>query len=216
MTAAHVGNNDADRGGDRRTWACRSTWSPTIPRSRSCSSYLRAQREQWQRDAHPVAQPAGDLRRAAPARGARPAGRLGLPQRRHPGPAVRRLDDAAGRARRRWRPRPSSRILPADHHPPAGRPPSGRPGRADRRRRRTTRPSSSGRPRRSPTPWPTSIRPAPEQWYSFKPIWPATRRRGRRPRATRAGDAGRTARSRARRATCRATRPTRSIGDAEP
>ena len=50
-----------------------------------------------ERDADPVAQPAGDLRRPPPSRGARSARRLGLPQRRHPGPAVRRVDDAAGR-----------------------------------------------------------------------------------------------------------------------
>ena len=161
------------------------------------------------RDAHPVAQPAGDLRRAAPPRAARPAGRLGLPQRRDPGPAVRCLDDAAGRsgdARRQ-----DVVADPAgDHRPPARRPAAGHVRRADLGRARTTRPTSSARPRRSPTPSPHPIRPAPEQWYSFKPIWPASAAEARRPRATGAARCRPAGPTRARRAACRATRRTRS------
>ena len=54
-----------------------------------------------------MAQPAGALQRP-PAQGdPRPAHRLGLPARRHPGPPVRHLDDAPRRARRRSPPRPA-------------------------------------------------------------------------------------------------------------
>ena len=162
------------------------------------------------RDAHPVAQPAGDLRRAPPARAARPAGRLGLPQRRHPGEAVRRLDDVAGRAgdagrqdvvadRAAITTRRRRTAAPRDLAEPIRSP-------------RPTRPSSSARPRRSPTRSPSPIRPAPEQWYSFKPIWPATEAEGadleRRALAMQAGrpDPGPAA-------ICPATRPTRSRAD---
>ena len=43
---------------------------------------------------------------------------------------------------------------------------------------RPTRPISSARPRRIADAVAESIRPAPEQWYSFKPIWPATEAEG--------------------------------------
>ena len=78
-------------------------------------------------------------------------------------------------------------------------------------RRRPTRPTSSGRPRRSPTPSPRPIAAGPEQWYSFKPIWPATTPRRRRPRARarrRCRPAGRDPGPGRRPAA--ATRPTRS------
>ena len=84
--------------GDRPSRPADQRGRRRLARSRSCSSCSARQRAHVGRHAHPVAQPAGDLRRPAPARDARPAGRLGLPQRRHPGPPVRRLDDAAGRA----------------------------------------------------------------------------------------------------------------------
>ena len=125
------------------------------------------------RDDHPVAQPAGDLRRPPPARAARPAGRLGLPQRRDPGDAVRRLDDAAGRAGHAGR-----QDIVADHagdHDPRGRTAgSGWPSADRSPSPPRTRPTSSARHRRSPTRSREPSRPAPEQWYSFKPIWPAT------------------------------------------
>ena len=58
------------------------------------------------------------------------------------------------------------------------RTPDGTLPRRDRRadprgRRRARRPRSPGRPRRSPTRSRRAIRAAPDQWYSFKPMWPA-------------------------------------------
>ena len=106
-----------------------------------------------ERHAHPVAQPAGDLRRAAAARGARPARRLGLSQRRHPGPAVRRLDHAARRPGDAGR--EDAVAHPAGHQYAPARRPHARPIR--RRHRRhvdRSRPRSSARPSGSPTPWP--------------------------------------------------------------
>ena len=95
--------------------------------------------------------------------------------------------------RRRSPPRPASRILPVAIR----RQPDGtlrrRAGGDPIDVASSDPPSSSGRPRRSPTRWPTSIAAAPEQWYSFKPIWPATAAESGRPRAARAGDAGRPA-----------------------
>ena len=145
------------------------------------------------RDAHPVAQPARDLRRPAARRAARPARRLGLPQRRDPGPPVRRLDDAAGRARRRSPRRPASRILPIRS---TAAPTT-----------RSTSPSTSRSSVASTDPaelqratqaiadaLAAAIAAAPDQWYSFKPMWPATAEEARRPRAARARDAGRPSR----------------------
>ena len=109
--------------------------------------------------------------------------RLGLPVRRDPGPPLRRVDDAAGRpgdARRQDRladpagrdPPDAGRLRSTSRYAPpievalgvAGGPPAGDPGR-------------------SPTRSPRSIAAAPEQWYSFKPIWPSTRRGVGRARA---------------------------------
>ena len=163
------------------------------------------------RHAHPVAQPAGDLRRPAPPRDARPAGRLGLPQRRHPGP----LFDA-------WTTLPAGpatlaaktgvAILPVDHDPPTGRPlrvvlaepidvASIGPGRAPAR--------DPGDRRRARRADPAGARAVVQLQADV-----AGDRRPRRPTSSVArGDAGRPARSRARPRTCRATRPTRSTAD---
>ena len=43
-----------------------------------------------------------------------------------------------------------------------------------RSRRRTTRRDPRARRRRSPTRSAATIAAAPEQWYSFKPLWPST------------------------------------------
>ena len=76
----------------------------------------------------PVAEPARDLR-GPPAQGdARAPDRLGLPIRRRPGPALRRLDDAAGRARD---PRRQDRL-----GDPAGRDPARRGRRCSTSRSR--------------------------------------------------------------------------------
>ena len=106
------------------------------------------------RHAHPVAQPARDLRRPAPARDARPADRLGLPQRRDPGPPVRRVDDACRPGRRRWPPRPGRASCRSRS---IGTATASSRSRCRRRSTspRPTRPSSSGRARRWPTRWPT-------------------------------------------------------------
>jgi hypothetical protein len=97
---------------------------------------------------------------------------LGLPRRRHPGPAVRRVDDAAGgtgHARRQ-----DGLAHPADRDP----------ARAE-----TAVPVSWPSPSTVPSSEPAelqratqaladalgaAIRVAPEQWYNFKPLWPDT------------------------------------------
>ena len=161
------------------------------------------------RDAHPVAQPAGDLRRAPTSRAARPARRLGLSQRRDPGPPVRCLDDVAGRARPRSRPRRRrGSCPPSPTERPDGRA-AGDPRRADLGRRRTIRPTSSARPRRSPTP--SLARSGPRRSSGT-----ASSRSGRRlPRRPPTSSDGRgrcrpASPTRARRAACHATRRTRS------
>ena len=81
-----------------RTGAGRSRASPTIRRFPSCSSSSAASARRGASTSSPgatCARSIGVLRRA---RDARPARRLGLPRRRHPGEAVRRLDHAAGRS----------------------------------------------------------------------------------------------------------------------
>ena len=137
--------------------------------------------------------------------------RLGLSRRRHPGPAVRGLDGAAGRsgdARRQDR-----LAHPAGHRSGASPTTPSRSSWAepDRGGLLATRPSCSGRPRR----WPTrSRRPsaaAPEQWYSFKPIWPADRRGGRRPGAAGGADAGRHRRTPGPAARSAASRPRAAV-----
>ena len=79
--------------------------------------------------------------------------------------------------------------------------------RADRRRAPATRPSSSARRRRMADALAATIADAPEQWYSFKPIWPATAAEAadleRRARLMQAGDARPGPRSAGRRPTPR-------------
>ena len=186
----HVGNNEAvaagvaDRGWPISVVADDSSFPELFER-------FRAPARGVGRPRHPVAQPARDLRRPPAARDARPARRLGLPPRRHPGPPVRRVDDAAGRpgdARREDRTRGSCRSRSAGR-PTAGStsrcaPPIESPsigaGRAPARD-----PGDRRRARRRP------IGAAPEQWYSFKPMWPATAEEAARARGPRRGDARR-------------------------
>ena len=100
--------------------ACRSASSPTTRPSPSCSSCCAAQRERWGVRIIPwrnLREIYGVLRRREM------LGLLvdwGYRARRHPGPAVRRVDDAAGRAGDAGR---QDRLAhPAGHHPaPAGR-----------------------------------------------------------------------------------------------
>ena len=132
-----------------------------------------------------------------------------------PGPPVRRLDDAAGRARRRSPRRPAARSCRRD---PALR---RRPFHVDLRDRRSWSPSVDARrrpardPGRSPTPSRRRSRAAPEQWYSFKPMWPATDEEAAELEA-RAPDARRAAAERRPRPRTRARRagaPPRRAGD---
>ena len=173
FAVGHIGNNEAvaaahrpSRDADQRRW-------PTTRRSRRSSRSCAASARDGASSIIPWRNMRDDLRRAAAARDARPARRLGLSRRRHPGPAVRRVDDAARRPAT-LAAKTGSRILPITHPPPARRHVPRHAGRADRRRRPPTRPSCSARPRRSPTPSPRRSPRRPDQWYSFKPIWPAT------------------------------------------
>ena len=111
------------------------------------------------REDHRLAEPARDLRGAAAARDAGPAGRLGLSLGRHPGAAVRRVDGAARRDPRRWPRRPARASCRSRSGGDRTIRSSSR-GRARSTSRRPTRPSSSARPRRSPTPW---RRPSPRR-----------------------------------------------------
>ena len=133
---------------------------------------LRRQREAWGVKIIAVAQPARDLRRAPAARDARIARRLGLPLRRDPRAPLRRVDGAAGRPRDARR---EDRVAdPADHHPPPARRhvprlvagpievASSDPAELQRATQAIADALAS------------TIAAAPDQWYSFKPIWPAT------------------------------------------
>ena len=125
------------------------------------------------RQGHRLAQPARDLRGPQASRDARPADRLGLPQRRHPGPALRGLDDAAGRPGDAGG---QDRIAdPADRHPAASpvaasrsrwAPPIDVPPNSPAELQRATQAMADALA--------ATIATAPEQWYSFKPIWPAS------------------------------------------
>ena len=143
---------------------------------------LRRQREGWGRQAHRLAQPPRDLRRAPPPRDPRPPRRLGLSQRRDPGPPVRRVDGAAGgpgdaRGQDRLADPPVTiRRQPDDtlcSSRGASRSTSSRP----------TRPSSGGPPRPSPTGWPRSVRPPTSGTASSR----SGRRPPRRPRTSSGG-----------------------------
>ena len=122
---------------------------------------------------HPVAQPARGLPGAAEVGGPGHGRRLGLPARGRAGPAVRRLDHAARGTRHARRADacrdPARRRLQAARRPvPSGR--RRRPSRSPTRRRAHW----PSRPRPSPTPSSRSCATAPEQWHTFKPMWPAT------------------------------------------
>ena len=171
--------------------------------------YLRAQREQW----HATLIPWRNLRAIFGVLRRREL--LGLLVDwgyRSDGIPVQLFDawtDAAGRAGHAGR--QDSVADPAGDHDPRAR----RPAPGDPRSNPIAVPSSDPADLQRATQaiadaLAETIRPAPEQWYSFKPIWPATRGRGGRPRTSGARDAGRATRSRARLAICRATRPTRS------
>ena len=199
LTVGHVGNNEAVAAGDRPPRAADQRRRRRFVVPRAVRAAPRAARALGRRRSSRGATCARSSACSGASEMLAPARRLGLPQRRHPGPAVRRLDDAAGRpgdARGQDRRRGSCRSS-------IRRQPDGRLrvdlAEPDRRRRRPTRPSSSGRPRRSPTRSSRRSRAAPEQWYSFKPIWPATRRGGA-PTSSGAAlaDAGRAGRTRAR------------------
>ena len=72
-----------------------------------------------------------------------------------------------------WPPGPTRSSCPSSA---AGRPTvASRPSGSSRSRSAAaTRPRSRAPPRRSPTRWSRWSVRAPEQWYTFKPIWPAT------------------------------------------
>ncbi len=196
VVAGHVGNNEAvgaalaGRGLPGRTSIADDSSFPEL------FELLRRQREAW--GVHVI--PWRNLRelftRAAAQRDPGAARGLGLPRRRHPRAAVRRLDDAAGRpghAGREDRRDHRAARDPAD----GGRPVPGRAVRAVHRavvgpgRPPARDPADRRRPR-------ATIAAAPEQWYSFKPMWPTIppRRASSRParprcsRADAAGDAG--------------------------
>ena len=65
-------------------------------------------------------------------------------------------------------------IMPGRRAPRARRPLPARDGDADRGRATPPRPRSRARPRRSPTRSRRWSGDAPEQWHTFKPMWPAT------------------------------------------
>ena len=129
------------------------------------------------RDDHRVAEPARDLRGAAPPRDARAARRLGLSLGRHPGAAVRGMDGAAGRP---GDPRGEDELAhPADHASDAGRTTrstSRGPTRSMSPRR--TRPSCSAPRRRWPTRWPPR---SPRRRTSGTASSPSGRRHRTRP-----------------------------------
>ena len=190
------------------TTACRSASSPTTRRSPSCSSC----------SASSASRGASSSSRGATC--ARSSGccrrremlalldRLGLPQRRHPGPAVRGVDDAARPGRRRWPPRPVARSCRSRSGASRRSRLRGHAGR----RRSTSPPDDPAELQRATQAMAdalaATIAAAPEQWYSFKPIWPAERRRGRGPRAAGRRHAGGPIRPGTAAAACRATRPT--------
>ena len=174
FAVGHVGNNEAIAAGvaDRGWPISVVADDSSLPRDVRA---LPAPPRGVGRPRHPVAQPPRDLQGPPEPRDARPAHRLGLPLRRHPGPPVRRVDDAAGGSRDARR---EDRL-----GDPAGRRSGGRPTASlpRRRTRRSITVASSvagrppaGDPGRSPTRSRRPIGAAPDQWYSFKPMWPAT------------------------------------------
>ena len=170
VVAGHVGSNEAvgaalaGRGYPVSVIADDSSYPGAVRAPHAASARLG-------RPGHPVAQPARAVRGAQAQGDPRPARRLGLPRRRHPGAAVRRLDHAARRARPRW-PRRAARSSPRS---PSG----GSPTAATRSRRTATFTVPSSDPadiqratQRIADALEATIAAAPEQWYSFKPMWP--------------------------------------------
>ena len=211
VVAGHVGNNEAVGRRHRRRRLPGQRHRRRLLVSRAVRA-ARRQREAWGVRLIPwrnLRELYGVLRRR---RDPRPARRLGLPRRRRPGPPVRRLDDAARRSRRRSPRRPARSSC---------RSRSG--GR--RRARSASRPRGvhgpvllarrhpAGDPARSPTPSRRRSRAAPEQWYSFKPIWPDDRPSRRAARASRGRDAAGRRRDVAPAST---PRPDGSAGDRMP
>ena len=166
------------------------------------------------RDDHPVAAPARHLPRHAPALHPGHGRGLGLPARRRAGAALRGLDDAAGRTGRCWRPGRGAVIVPVV----ARREPDGRyrpvmyepievaDGSAAELARATQAIADAleddGRAQ------------APEQWYTFKPMWPASVQPRRAALAARAAGGGAGVVSAA--ADCRAGRPARTAAEPAP
>ena len=165
--------------GDRPPRACRSASSPTTRPSRSSSRSCAASASagacassRWRN----LREIFGVLRRRemlAPAR------RLGLPLRRDPGAAVRRSGRRCPRARRRSPRKTGSRILPITIRRQADDTFLVTLARPDRRRVVAIRPSSSARPRRSPTPSPRRSPPPPSSGTASSRS--GRRRRPRRP-----------------------------------
>jgi hypothetical protein len=172
LVAAHLGNNEAAAAGFAKQGLEINVVGDDSS-YRELYELFERQRESWGCQDDRLAQPARRLRRPPTPRRARPAGRLGLSRRRHPGEDVRLLDDAAGRSgdpgrQARLRDRPvldqpaAQRNLPgggrrSDPRPlrlpggPRHRDAEGSPphSRATSRRRRSsgTTSSRSGRPR---------------------------------------------------------------------
>ena len=172
FVACHVGNNEVIAAGvgaraGRLSGVADDSTFPEL------FAHLRDERARWGIHGHPVAQPARGLRGPATPGDARAPGRLGLPPGGHPGPPLRRLDDAPGRDRPRWPGRPGRR---SSRSSPDGCPTAGSMPRSTARStcRRPSPPTSCGRRRRSPTRSSGVIAAAPDQWYSFKPMWPET------------------------------------------
>ncbi len=202
-TAAHRrrGSRGQQRGGRGRrspATATRSASSRTTPRSPSCSSCSAGSGRRGASGSSRGATSAGDVRRAPPQRDPRAPDRLGLPERRDPGPPVRGVDDAAGGTRRRS-PRGAGATIGflAVRRRPDGRYGIEVPARF-------TVPSSSPADLQRATQriadaLEATVRAAPEQWYSFKPLWPPDEAEAaaleQRAREMLGGDTGRDART---------------------
>ena len=172
FAVGHVGSNDAVAAAIARHGMPISVVADdsSFP---SCSSCCAASARRGASRIIAVAQPARDLRRPAPARDAGLLVDWGY-----------RADGIPVRLFGAWTALPAgpatlaaktgSRILPVTiRRQPDGTFHVSWPA-SPIEVRRPIRPSSSARPRRSPTRSSDTSRAAPEQWYSFKPIWPAT------------------------------------------
>ena len=202
--ARHIGNLEVCRvRGIARHWLADRLARRRHEASRSCSSSCGASARTGASTLIPWRN-MRDLLRRAPG-GTRSLALIidwGYRAGRHPGPDVRGVDHAAGGPRR----------------------PRRQDGRADRSRRHPARPRTADvpgdaqRPDRGDLVKPAELRratqaiadalaatiaAAPEQWYSFKPIWPPTPEEQAALAAERAGRPGR------RRADCTASGPAR-------